>query len=129
MAGYGSSNQIGIPGLLAGANLAAKQYYWVKCASTAGEVVVVSATTDVALGILQNAPADGEPAEVVSHGVSKLVCGSTAVTFGSAVGWNAEGQGNSRTNNGSRFSAIAIEASATDGDIIAVSLQGFSRGA
>ena len=126
---YGDSRGLQITGLLAGANLSAKQYYWVKAASTAGEVVAVSATTDVAIGILQNAPEDGQAADVQSVGVSKLVAGSTAVTFGALVGWNAEGQANVRTQTGSRYAAQALEASSADGDIITVSLVGFSRGA
>lgn len=126
---YGDNAGLQVPGLLAGENLAAKQFYFVKLASTAGEVVVCNATTDVALGVLQNAPADGEPAEVRAVGVTKVVCGSTAVTAGALVGWNAESQANVRTATGSRFAGVAIEASSADGDIIPMLLTGVSRGA
>lgn len=124
---YGSTNEIQITGLLAGADLSSKQYYFVKMASTAGEVVACSATTDHAIGILQNDPADGEAALVKAIGVSKVVCASTAVTVGSDVGWSAEGQAASRSAAGSRAMGTALEASAADGDIVTVLLHGYWR--
>ena len=126
---YGDNQSLGIPGLLAGAALTTKQYYFVKLASTAGEVVTCDATTDVAIGVLQNNPADGEPAEVRALGVTKVVCSSTAVTAGSLIGWNAEGQAENRTQTGSRFAGVALAASSTDGDITSILLTGVSRGA
>jgi len=123
---YGG-NQIKIPGLLAGASLTAKQFYFVKLASTAGEVVVVNATTDHAIGVLQNAPADGEPAEIAALGVTKVVCASTAVTAGSDIGWNAEGQANNRSAAGSRSAGTALVASSSDGDIVEILLHGYWR--
>lgn len=123
---YGG-NQIKIPGLLAGASLTAKQFYFVKMASTAGEVVVCNATTDHAIGVLQNAPADGEPAEICAIGVTKVVCSSTAVTAGSDIGWNAEGQANNRSAAGSRSAGTALVTSTTDGDIVEILLHGYWR--
>ena len=124
---YGDSNAIQITGLLAGADLSAKQFYFVKLASTAGEVVVCNATTDHAIGVLQNDPADGEPAEIVGLGVTKVVCSSTAITAGSDIGWNAEGQANNRSAAGSRSAGTALVASAADGDIATIFLHGYWR--
>lgn len=124
---YSSSNNVRLTGLLAGADLSAKQFYAVKLASTAGEVVVCNATTDHALGVLQNAPADGEPADIMTQGISKMVANSTAVTAGSDVGWSAEGQAASRSAAGSRQFGTALESSSSDGDIISVSLTGYWR--
>lgn len=118
------NNSFTLPGLLAGANLSAKQYTFVKLASTANEVVSVNGTTDTIAGILQNDPTDGQVAHVMAAGVSKLVAGSTAITKADKVGWNAEGQGNTRTTATSRYGAIAVETSSADGDLIKVHLIG-----
>ena len=69
---YGSHDSLHIPGLLAGADLSSSQFLAVKLASTAKEVITVNASTDAAIGILQNNPADGEEAEVRFLGVSKM---------------------------------------------------------
>ena len=114
-------------GLLAGADLSSDQYKFVKMASTAGEVVLVSATTDVAIGVLQNAPADGEPAEIQFHGVSKVLAGATAIAQGDILGWSSTARATARTAAGSRAMAIGIETSATAGDIVSVLLSGYWR--
>ena len=116
-----------ISGLLAGADLSSSQYKLVKMASTAGEVVAVSATTDVCIGILQNAPADGEPAEVQVLGVSKVQAGATAITQGAILGWSSTARATARTAAGSRQNMIGIEASAAAGDIVTVLLSGYWR--
>jgi len=127
---YGDSNGIQIPGLIAGRSLTTKQYYFVKMsAATAGAVIIVAATTDVPVGVLQNNPAAGEPAQIQALGATKIVCGTTAVTAGAVIGWNAEGQANVRTNNGSRYAGIGLEVSDADAEIVTIFLQGFSRGA
>ena len=55
--------QIKLPGLTANADLSAKQYYYVKLVG-AGLVDVCSAVTDIPIGVLQNNPVSGMPAEV-----------------------------------------------------------------
>ena len=57
-----------ITGLVAGVTLASHQYKVVKFASTAGAVIPVAASTDVALGILQNDPTAGQPALIARPG-------------------------------------------------------------
>jgi len=118
---------ITLPGLLAGANLSAKQYYCVKLASTAGEVVAVSASSDVAIGILQNEPADGEPAEVAVLGMCKAMVTPTDVAIGDILGPNSTGLLSDTSTDNGRVVGMAIDASTAAGDIIRVFLFGASR--
>ncbi len=79
-----------IPGLCAGADLSAKQFCAVKAASTAGEVVAVSAGSDDCIGILYNTPGDGAAAEVAAGGLLKGKAGGSIsagalVSFGSSA--------------------------------------------
>ena len=57
---------------VAGADLSTKQYLPVKFNATGGLVVAVAAT-DLVAGILQNKPKNGEAAEVMQLGISKVV--------------------------------------------------------
>ena len=121
---YGTQESLHLPGLLAGASLTAKQFHFVKLASTAGEVVAVNATTDAAIGILQNNPADGEPAEVRILGVSKCAM-AAAVAHGTDLGWNTTAQGTGRTISGSRSAGgTVIETTTTATDLATVILTG-----
>ena len=81
--------------LVAAADLSAKQYHFVKLDSD-GKAAAVTATTDKAIGILQNDPTAGQEAEVLVVGGSKLVCGA-AVTEGAIVGTDAAGAGSALT--------------------------------
>ena len=110
-----------IPGLLAGADLSAKQYYAVKFASTAGEVVVAAANTDKLAGILQNDPADGEVADVAFLG---LAYGSAegAISAGDHVTSNSTGQLQLTTTGNDHILGIAVETVSTLNDIIAIAL-------
>ena len=70
--------------LVAGADLSALQYDFVKLDSN-GRAVAVAATTDRPIGVLQNAPRSGEEAEVLIVGGTKLVAGGS-ITEGAALG-------------------------------------------
>lgn len=65
---------------VAGADLSALQYTFVK-QNSSGQVVAVAAATDIPLGVLQNAPTSGQEAEVLVVGGTKLKAGAT-VTLG-----------------------------------------------
>lgn len=99
-----------LPGLVAAADLSAKQYYWMEMASTAGQCKTLNATTDEAIGILQNDPTSGQEAEVAYAGVAKVIAG-TSVGWAEAVrvGWDANGKAVplavNGTNNDRRFGA------------------------
>jgi|JI10StandDraft_1071094.scaffolds.fasta_scaffold00467_86 hypothetical protein len=75
----------------AGADLSALQYHFVKLNSS-GQVVAIAATTDQAIGILQNKPGAGESATVWMAGISKYKT-SAAIAAGAVVGVSANGRG------------------------------------
>src|SRR5262245_47307044 len=78
------------PALIAGADLSAKQFYFVKI--TANDTVnVCSAVTDIPYGVLQNKPLSGQEAEVMSYGTTK-VSADAALTAGQLVGTSVDGQ-------------------------------------
>lgn len=77
--------------LVAGADLSAAQYKFVKLDNT-GKAVAVAAATDLPIGVLQNAPLAGQEAEVLVTGGSKLVLGGT-VAAGAVVSPSAAGAG------------------------------------
>ena len=76
--------------LVAGADLSAKQYFFVKLNSS-GQAVVCAAVTDIPVGILQNTPASGSVAEITVVGVSK-VSSDAGLTAGNQIGTSADGQ-------------------------------------
>ncbi|HVH39236.1 MAG TPA: hypothetical protein VM764_04355 [Gemmatimonadaceae bacterium] len=113
-----SNPQVTIPGLLAGADLSSKQYHQVKLDSN-GKVVACSATTDVPIGVLQNAPDNTlEKAAVVAcGGTTKLVAGGALATPGTALGTKNDGRAQAATS--SQYSILrSIGTSGADGDII-----------
>jgi len=77
--------------LKAGADLSAKQYFFVKINSS-GDAVLCSAATDKPIGVLQNDPASGEEASIVVVGGTKLVT-SAACDEGTVVGTASTGKG------------------------------------
>jgi len=74
----------------AGADLSSSQYKFVKL-NTSGQIVAIAADTDSPVGILQNAPTSGQPAEVMCNGISK-VQGDADLSKGAFVGTSADGQ-------------------------------------
>lgn len=110
-----------IPGLLAGADLSAKQYYVVKFASTAGEVVASTAGSASHAGLLQNDPADGEVADVAVLGIA-LGYAEGAITVGDHVTSNSTGQVQTTTTANDHLIGTALEAATTAGDLIAIAL-------
>lgn len=68
---YEASQPLKVGNFTAAADLSAKQYYFVKLAS-ATTVDVCSAVTDLPIGVLQNKPTLGQPAEIVVLGVTKI---------------------------------------------------------
>lgn len=77
--------------LVAGADLSAEQYKFVKLNSS-GQAVVCAAITDRPIGILQNAPTSGQEAEVLVVGGSKLKAGGS-ITEGAMLGITSAGLG------------------------------------
>jgi len=117
-------DQIRIPGLLAGASLAAKQWHAVQFASTANEVISCygTAAADKPIGILQNDPADGEPADVCILGVSRAIAGSAGIRYNHILGCNTSGVYNTSGGTVGAISCVglALESAAAVGDLITV---------
>ena len=84
------SPQLAFGTLTAAADLSSKQYHFVKLAS-ATTVNVCTATTDRAIGILQNDPESGEVAEIAIFGISKVVADGT-IAFNNVIGTSADSQ-------------------------------------
>lgn len=75
----------------AGADLSAKQYYFMKLTGTADEVTVCNGATDKPIGVLQNKPTSGQAAEVVIIGITKVSADGT-LDEGDSIGTSADGQ-------------------------------------
>lgn len=80
--------------LEAGADLSAKQYYFVKLSS--GKAAVCSAATDKPIGVLQNKPTSGQTAEIMALGISK-VSGDADLSADDLIGTSADGQADAKT--------------------------------
>ena len=106
-------------GLTASATLAAKQYYMVKLASTAGEVIVGAAKTDEVIGVLQNDAAADEAVSIGWGGVLK-VAAEISVNAGDWVTCSTTGRAKTTTTDKDYALGIAIDASSSAGDIIRV---------
>ena len=74
----------------ASADLSAKQFYFVKLASST-TVAVCAAVTDKPIGVLQNKPESGEQAVVRVFGISKISADAT-LAAGDVIGTSADGQ-------------------------------------
>lgn len=106
-------------GFKASATLAAKQYYIVKAASTAGEVIVGAAGTDALMGVVYNDPAAGEAADIAVGGVVK-VAGEASVSVGDWVTSSSTGRAKTTTTDGNVVIGHALDATSNAGDIIRV---------
>lgn len=76
--------------LPAGADLSAKQFYFVKINSS-GQAILCAAATDKPIGVLQNSPESGEEASVLVVGGTKVVSKS-ALDEGTVVGTASDGK-------------------------------------
>lgn len=125
MASFGEYRTI--PGLIATATFASKQYYLAKASSTAGEVKPGTSATSAVLGVVQNDAAAAEVAEVAFDGIVKAAA-ETSVSYGDALTCSSTGRVKATTTNGHRLVGFALEASSSAGDIIRVALSpGFYR--
>lgn len=98
-----------IPGLVAAADLSAKQYHVVALASTAKQVKTAAAATGAVVGILQNDPLVGEAASVVGAGMTKAYSGAV-IAAGDLVTANSTGQCIATTTANNKVIGKAITA-------------------
>ena len=103
----------------AGADLSAKQYYFVKM-SADNTVILCSGATDVPIGVLQNDPASGEEASVLVVGGTKLVA-SAAIAAGLKIGTASTGKADAKvagTDTTEYTVGQVLLASGSDADIL-----------
>jgi hypothetical protein len=105
--------------LVAGADLSAKQYTFVKINSS-GEAVAAAAATDIPVGVLQNAPTSGQEAEVLVVGGTKIVAGA-AIADGAQIGTSSAGKAVALvagTDTTKYVAGTLLTESAADGNIV-----------
>ena len=110
-----------LPGAIAAGNLSTSQFLAVRLTSgTSGfEVDETTLTTHKAIGVLQNKPeSSGQPAEVITLGVTKAMYGGT-VAVNDELGVNTSAQfvtlaDSSATTTGLFMFATALEAGAAN---------------
>ena len=113
-----SNNAVKIT-LPAGADLSAKQYYFVKVNSS-GNAVLCAAATDAPIGVLQNAPISGAEASVLVVGGTKLVAGA-AIAAGIKIGTDSAGKADAKvagTDTTEYTVGQVLLASAADADVL-----------
>jgi len=118
---FASDQSLKLTGVKAGADLSAKQWYCVKMASTAQEVVLNILASTSGVGILQNDPADGEEALVAVAGVVKAAA-ETSVSINDYVAASTTGRVKTTTTDTNEVVGKALEASSSAGDIITILL-------
>jgi hypothetical protein len=108
---------------VAGADLSALQGYAVKLNSS-GEVIVVAAVTDRAIGVLMNKPTATHAARVREVGIAVCVSdGSGAnIAAGDTVGYSSTGKIIKCTTADRPLLGRALEPSTADGTLISVEL-------
>ena len=105
--------------LVAGADLSAKQYYFVKLNSS-GQAILCAAATDVPIGVLQNAPTSGQEAEVLIVGGTKLVA-SAAISLPAQIGTASTGKAAALvagTDTTKYVAGSLISAAGADADVV-----------
>jgi hypothetical protein len=78
--------------MIAGADLSAAQFTFVKM-NTTDSTVVAAGNADAAFGVLINTPTSGAAATVVTHGRVSVTAGLGGLTAGALVGVDANGAG------------------------------------
>lgn len=109
-------NQVLTKTWLASESLATHQYKAMELSTTT--VARTNATTDSAIGILQNNPGSGEAAVVCLLGISKAIAGA-AIAAGAKVSVTNDGKLQTAAT-GQHVLGICVEAAAADGDVFAL---------
>lgn len=123
---YELTGSFEIPGftlgvLTAGDDLSAKQHRFVD--GTAGDGVGVATAAAFALGVLRNAPEEGQTCEIVVGGVAEVICDDTVTEFGLIeVGTNGGAD-----DLGSGFAVGKALKAGVVGDIIPVLVYPFGK--
>lgn len=111
--------------LVAGADLSALQYTFVKINSS-GQAVACASATDIPVGVLQNAPISGQEAEVLIVGGTKIVAGA-AIGEGAQIGTGTTGKAVALVAGVDTTKYVVgtlITESAADGNIVTAVING-----
>jgi hypothetical protein len=103
----------------AGADLSSDQYKFVKHGATEGEVILCSVAGEAAVGVLQNAPKQGEAAEIATLGGGALLKVAGVVSAGSLIKTDANGLGVATTTDGDNAFARSFVAGVAN-DVVEV---------
>jgi uncharacterized protein DUF2190 len=103
----------------AGADLSAKQFYFVK--ESSGKAILCSTLGEKSEGVLNNAPESGAMARIGQLGTAKVVA-SGAIAVGAWITTDAAAKAVATTTAGHVVRGRAIEAATADGDIIEIEL-------
>lgn len=104
----------------AAADLSAQQFRAMRVTGNF-QVNVANAAGQSVIGILQNKPTLGQPADVMMAGVSKAVAGA-AIAVGVEVMAGADGRIVTAATAGSNVIGVALEAAGAAGEIITIAL-------
>ena len=118
---------LSIEGMKATADLSSSQYLAVKLASTAHGVKICSSTLDAAIGLLQNDPESGHPADVAYLGKAKGIANGSSVEIGSVLTCDTTGQLEPTTTDNHVIIGQSLTDAGAAGDIIEVLLLGAGR--
>lgn len=106
---------------LAGADLSTSQYLFV--AGTDGDGIHVADSGVQPLGVLNNAPGDGDVCEIVTAGVAKVKCGGVIAQYAQIE----VGSGGKAVTIASGFGVGIILEDAVDGQICSVRLGDYGK--
>lgn len=117
-------NTSSLTNFLAGADLSALQYSFVKLHTVQGEVVKCGAG-ERPVGILQNAPEDGEVAEVACDQgrFAYLEVVDATAAIGAIMKSDANGKGTVTTTDTDIYGAIIVQTGTTTLDILEVQIE------
>jgi hypothetical protein len=113
-----------IPGLIAGADLSANQYRFVKAGSAEGEVVAIAAATDRPVGVQLDKPTASKTVDVGSFEITEVIAGA-AVALDAEVQTDAQGRAITAVATG-YVVGRALTAASDAGDRISVALNCFN---
>ena len=113
------SRVFSIPGLVAAADLSAAQFKMVKI-TAAMTVNLATVKGEGIIGILQNKPKSGEPADVLTLGVSKLVTGTG--NLAAAAQYETDTDGTGVTAEVGKVSPGSVLIAASAGELATVTI-------
>lgn len=110
---------------IAGADLSSSQFLAVKAGATVGQVVLCTAATDRAIGVLQNKPKSGQEAAVMVLGVTKWVANAglsvdNGLTLGATTNAPRCVAATPTPPNGASYGRVLVANSAAGGYVTAL---------